>query len=178
MQKPRDYANVTENQYLSQYIKAKYQLPVIVGGPQATSLKAIFIQKAQCDAIVRYEGELTVLELMDFFLDGTGSLSKILGIAYWYGNQLVVNQERPVIENLDALPIIDEMCYLRPRKNPYELSIMTGRGCPFHCAFCHEGHHTRKVRFRSVNNVLEEIDSFLEKQSDNDHGKLQVQIEH
>ena len=39
---------------------------------------------------------------------------------------------------------------------------MTGRGCPFHCAFCHEGHHSRKVRFRSVENVLNEIRHFLE----------------
>ena len=39
---------------------------------------------------------------------------------------------------------------------------MTGRGCPFHCSFCHEGHHTRKVRFRSVENVIEEIKLYIE----------------
>ena len=62
----------------------------------------------------------------------------------------------------DKMPLfarfIDENCYLVPNKRSYELSIMTGRGCPFHCAFCHEGHHTKKVRFRSVENVLEEIE--------------------
>lgn len=38
---------------------------------------------------------------------------------------------------------------------------MTGRGCPFHCAFCHEGAHTKAVRLRSVENVLAEIDVYL-----------------
>lgn len=157
-----DYANVTENQYISQYVKGKYGIPVFVGGPQATSLKADFMCLSKCDVIVRYEGELTVLELMDFFLDGTGTLANILGIAYCMDNKFVVNPNRPEIENLDALPFISDECYLETRKNQYELSIMTGRGCPFHCSFCHEGHHTRKVRFRSIENVLAEIDMFIQ----------------
>lgn len=164
-----DYENVTENIFLSKYIKEKYGLPVIVGGPQATALDKTFLKQSKCDAIVRYEGEFTVLELLNYFLDECGSLSEIKGIMYLENDGLVINPEQDIIDNLDALPFINDNCYLIPSKRPYELSIMTGRGCPFHCAFCHEGHHTRKVRFRSVENVLEEIDLFLARRQDTDN---------
>lgn len=157
-----DYANVTENEYISQYIKQKYHLPVVVGGPQATSLGKEFLLKSGSDALIRYEGELTVVELLDYFLDGTGELANIKGIAYLQNGQLQINSERPLITNLDALPFIDDECYLKPTRKRSELSIITGRGCPFHCAFCHEGSHTKQVRWRSVDNVLAEIDAFMD----------------
>lgn len=158
-----DYDNVTENIYLCHYIKYRYGLPVVVGGPQATALKEDFYIESTCDAIVRYEGELTLLELMNYYLEGIGNLSTICGISYMESGCLKTNEDRPLIENLDGLPFIDEECYLDPKYYYKGLSIMTGRGCPFHCAFCHEGSHTRKVRFRSVDNVLAEIDLYLSK---------------
>ena len=157
-----DYDNVTENIFLGSYVKEKFNLPVIAGGPQATALDENFFVKSKCDAVVRYEGELTVLELANFFLEGTGSLEKISGITYLTPDGLRKNVERPLIQNLDSLPFIDPNCYLEPGHYHRGLSLMTGRGCPFHCAFCHEGSHTRQVRFRSVENVLEEIDLYLQ----------------
>lgn len=156
-----DYENVTENIQICRYIKEKYHLPVMVGGPQATALGRDFLDKSGCDVISRYEGELTVPELLDYFLDGIGSLDTIKGIMYKKGNEVILNPEQNLIENLDALPFIDDDCYLTGRRSDNQLSIMTGRGCPFHCAFCHEGHHTKKVRFRSIDNVMEEIEFFL-----------------
>ena len=157
-----DYDNVTENIFLSSYVKENFNLPVIIGGPQATALDEKFFVKSKCDTVVRYEGELTVLELANFFLEGIGSLEKILGITYLTSEGLKKNFERPLIQNLDALPFIDKNCYFEPSHYYRGLSLMTGRGCPFHCAFCHEGTHTRQVRFRSVENVLEEIDLYLQ----------------
>ena len=95
------------------------------------------------------------------FLEDVGKLENILGIGYLRGEKQIKNFERPPIKNLDALPFIDEACYLEPEHFYRGLSLMTGRGCPFHCAFCHEGAHTRSVRFRSVENVLAEIDAYL-----------------
>ena len=164
-----DYANVTENIFLSHYIKETYGLPVIVGGPQATSLREEFMMKSNCDAVVRYEGELTVLELVQFFIDGSGSLDSMKGIMTMENGKCHIHEERPLIENLDALPLIDDSCYINPIVRRDELDIMTGRGCPFHCAFCHEGHHSRKVRFRSVENVLGEIRCFLGKTGKHRH---------
>lgn len=156
-----DYENVTENIFLSQYIKSTYNIPVIVGGPQATALGEEFIDKSQCDAIVRYEGEMTVLELVNFYIDDTGNKAAIDGITYKDNGKLIVNSDRKIIDNLDALPFVTDECFLDFRKRQKELSIMTGRGCPFNCAFCYEGHHTKKVRFRTVDNVLNEIEMFM-----------------
>lgn len=156
-----DYENITENIFISRHVKEKYNLPVIVGGPQATALKENFFIVSKCDAVVRYEGEITVLELMNFYLEGVGELENILGTAYLTENGLKINSERPLIKNLDALPFIDAECYLDKENFYLNLGIMTGRGCPFHCAFCHEGAHTRQVRFRSVENVLAEVDAYL-----------------
>ena len=164
-----DYANITENIFLSRYIKDTYGLPVIVGGPQATSLREDFMAKSKCDAVVRYEGEMTVLELAQYFIDGSGSLDSMLGIMTYEEGVCRIHPERPVIENLDALPVVDDLCYVYPSARVDELNVMTGRGCPFHCAFCHEGHHSRKVRFRSVENVLQEIRDFLERKAKHRH---------
>ena len=163
-----DYENITENIFLSRHVKENYNLPVIVGGPQATALDEKFFRESKCDAVVRYEGELTVLELMNFFLEEVGDLKKISGISYLDGDELKTNPERPLIKNLDALPFIDETCYLEPKNFYTSLNLMTGRGCPFHCAFCHEGAHTRSVRFRSVDNVLAEVDGFLKHWDDDE----------
>ena len=158
-----DYDNITENIFLAHYIKKTYNLPVIVGGPQATALTADFFRKSLCDAVVRYEGEQTVLELTDYFLDGTGSLKAIKGISYLTDDKVIINPEREVIRNLDALPFVNAECYLdieHYRRQTF--GILTGRGCPFHCAFCHEGHHTKVVRFRSPENVLVELKRYLQ----------------
>lgn len=163
-----DYENVTENIFLSKYVKETYGLPVFVGGPQATALDEKFINSAKCDVIVRYEGELTVLELLHYFIDGTGSLDKIKGIMYMDRDVLCQNHERELIENLNILPFVNDECRLIQNSNSKNLNIMTGRGCPFHCAFCHEGHHTKKVRLRSVENVLAEIEIFLDNREEND----------
>ena len=99
-----DYENVTENIFLSRHVKETYNLPVIVGGPQATALDEKFFRESKCDAVVRYEGELTVLELMNFYLEEVGELENIRGITYLSG-ELIKNPERPPIKNLDALPL-------------------------------------------------------------------------
>lgn len=157
-----DFDNVTENIFLSRHIRERYRLPVIVGGPQATALDENFFNQSKCNAIVRYEGELTVLDLMNYYLEDVGDLKDIRGIAYPTVDGIKINPERPLIKNLDALPFVDEECFFEPEHFYRGLSVMTGRGCPFRCAFCHEGTHTRTVRFRSIENVLAEIDAYLE----------------
>ena len=155
-----DYDNVNENIYLSRRIKERYNLPVIVGGPQAVALEEKFFRESKCDAVVLGEGELTVRELARLFLDGSGELGKIRGIVYPTKGGLVKTPAREPIKNLDDLPFITDDCYLEPYKFHLGLNVMTGRGCPFHCAFCHEG-IGKGVRFRSAENVLAEIDDYL-----------------
>ena len=161
-----DFENVTEIKAISCRIKAKYNIPVIVGGPQATALNEVFLVESFCDVIVRGEGELTMLELAHHFLDKAGKLEDINGIAFINQGKYVVRPPQPLIENLDALPFINAKYSLNHDFRQEHSSIMTGRGCPFQCAFCHEGHHTKKVRFRSVDNVLKEIRQIFQDHSE------------
>jgi len=39
----------------------------------------------------------------------------------------------------------------------YITTMLTSRGCPFHCIFCHRPHLGKEFRARSAENVLEEI---------------------
>ena len=156
-----DYENVTENIFISRHVKENFNLPVIIGGPQATALDENFFVRSKCDAVVIGEGELTVLELAKFFIDGVGDLKNISGIIFLTESGLKKNPARPLIKNLDELPFITENCYLEPKNFYQDLNIMTGRGCPFHCAFCHEG-IGKGVRLRSVENIFAEIDEYLE----------------
>ena len=153
-----DYENVNENIFISRHIKERYNLPVIVGGPQASALDEKFLRESKCDAIVLGEGELSVYELAKLFLNENGNICKIRSIVYLAEIGLVKTSARAPIKNLDELPFITQDCYLEPFNFYRGLNIMTGRGCPFHCAFCHEG-IGKGVRFRSAENVLAEIEA-------------------
>lgn len=153
-----DYENVDEVTEVSRFIKKEYGIPVFVGGPQAPALGEDFLKNSQCDVIVRGEGELTMLELLNCFLNGSGKLASIKGITYQAENgQLVMQPEQELIQNLDALPFVSAKHSLTSGFRQENAAVMTGRGCPFNCAFCYEGHHTKKVRLRSVNNVIDEV---------------------
>ena len=158
-----DYENIDEVAEVSRFIKEKYNVPVFVGGPQSPALDQKFFQAAQCDVVVRGEGELTMLELLGYYLNGSGDLASIKGITYLAEDgKLTIQPEQDLIQNLDALPFVSAKHSLNSNFRNGNAAILTGRGCPFNCAFCYEGHHTKKVRLRSVDNVISEVKSILD----------------
>lgn len=152
-----DYENVSLVEELCRKVKSLREIPVIAGGPQAFALTENFFRCSGCDFAIRGEAEDALPELLHYLLKGKGDLSKIAGISFLGGDgKLVRNGDRNLQENLDDLPFAD---FTLDRRWPYQLSlpILSGRGCPYHCAFCYEGGNTKKVRYRSVKNVMEEI---------------------
>lgn len=77
-----DYENVTENIFISLYIKETFNLPVIVGGSLTTALEEKFFVQSKCDAVVIGEGEISVSELAKFFIDGIGDIKIVLRINF------------------------------------------------------------------------------------------------
>jgi radical SAM superfamily enzyme YgiQ (UPF0313 family) len=73
------------------------------------------------------------------------------------------NSRIPFLDDLDRLPFIDRELWRRWIKQPtHQAAVLLGRGCPNHCTYC--SNHALKrlasgryVRFRSPNNVLDEI---------------------
>lgn len=159
-----DYDNQFEVSTISAYIKENYpKIAVIVGGPQAIALDLNFLQESKCDAVVRGEGELPLLQLLQFFVDGVGQLEKISSLTYLDTNNSVQQTPlAPPIKNLDVLPFPQKDHALSGQfRNNYSVMILTGRGCPFSCTYCYEGYRSRSVRYRSVENVFQEIDEVL-----------------
>jgi radical SAM superfamily enzyme YgiQ (UPF0313 family) len=96
--------------------------------------------------------------------------SEILGLTWRAADGTVVrNPDRPFPTDLDALPfparhLIDNGLYVRPDTGAPQASIVTNRGCPFHCTYglASQTAGTRN-RYRTVENVVAEIRECVER---------------
>jgi anaerobic magnesium-protoporphyrin IX monomethyl ester cyclase len=133
-------------------------IPVIMGGPHVTFLPDEALEHA--DFVVRGEGERTLMELVDA-LEGGRDFSPILNLSFKDGAGVVHNPPGTPIEDLDSLPFPDFSLLKRDvtKKHGYNtIPVLTSRGCPFDCSFCSvTGMFGRKYRFRSTENVMEEL---------------------
>lgn len=138
------------------------ETPVILGGPHVTFLDRETLQEnPSVDAVVRREGEETVVELADRLERGKG-LEGVRGVTYRDGARIRRNPDRPFIEDLDGLPFpaydllpLDRYGTLGGRRI---FLVLSSRGCPYRCAFCSmrvlDG---ARFRSRSPESTVEEI---------------------
>lgn len=135
------------------------QLPVIIGGVHTTVMYKQLLEKYSHLIAVLGEGERTLPELLAAMEDGR-DLAEVAGIAFMRHGRLITTPARPLIENLDELPFPKHELFFTPQRT--EAQIMTSRGCPFRCSFCVlDVLSQRRVRHRSVANVLNEIEMVL-----------------
>ncbi|RJP80619.1 MAG: radical SAM protein [Candidatus Zixiibacteriota bacterium] len=144
--------------------KARHpEVTVLLGGPHPTFYPQI-VEDPVVDFVCVGEGEEATAELGSA-LDG-GDVTRIANLWGKAGGQVFSNPVRPLLQNLDALPFPDRTYYDRYPITARETSknFISGRGCAFKCNFC--ANHTlqelyrgkgRYVRFRSQENVIEEI---------------------
>ncbi len=143
------------------------EIAVCLGGPHINGTgKEMLKFSRDIDFLVYGEGEDTVVELAKELPKGT--YSAIKGLIYTEKGKIRVNPPRPFLDDTDRLPfpdfsMVDLADYsIFSGSNSNVASIMTSRGCPFNCAFC-DVHTTmgRKLRLRSVDNVLDEIEQMV-----------------
>jgi len=137
---------------------------VVAGGPHCTALAHQVLADSNIDYVVRGEGEFTFLELLRALKDGR-SLQKVNGLSYKEGSSMTHNRIRDLLPELDEIPFPARDCLLnRPSYGSEAFGdLITSRGCPFNCAYC--ASHltwTRKVRYRSIANILLETRSVIE----------------
>lgn len=145
---------------------------IAVGGPYPIALQEQCLQDcAWIDAVVIGEGEITAVALVER-LAACESLEDVKGIAYRAGDNILKNEPQPLIENLDTLPfpareLLGETDHYIPAPATYKRKpvavIMTSRGCNRKCIYCFQIDKSRKsgIRYRSVDNVLAEIELCL-----------------
>jgi anaerobic magnesium-protoporphyrin IX monomethyl ester cyclase len=146
---------------------------LIAGGPLPTCDPLPFLD--DFDVIVR-GGEQTLIELLHTWEEGADR-SSVAGIIY--RNKAFERETgevspletavRPFDKDLDRLPfparqLFPNESYKRFGKKKYGYSIttvMSTRGCPFHCEFCSNVVFGGSYRERSPENVVDEIEEAL-----------------
>jgi anaerobic magnesium-protoporphyrin IX monomethyl ester cyclase len=120
------------------------------------------------DYIVRGEGEVTLVELLEAVFNG-GDVSKVKGIAYWEEGGVKVTPDRELITDLDNLPtawdLVDWSVYTyKPVEGSVFAVVSSSRGCSHHCAFCSQQlFWKRRWRARSPENFVNELIYLREK---------------
>lgn len=149
----------------------KAKLPetiVVMGGIHTTVRPHDALNTPYVNIVVRGEGEITFKELLQKISQGK-SIDKILGISFKNEEEIIHNESRPPIEDLDSLPF--PAWHLMPLekyrygfwKEPF-VNILTSRGCKGVCTYCiHSKKTIGKFRARSAKNVVDEIEHIKEK---------------
>jgi radical SAM superfamily enzyme YgiQ (UPF0313 family) len=89
----------------------------------------------QLDSIVRFEGELTLLELVDVLSTG-GDWRTVSGIVHRDGDRVVENPDRPLLADLDELPLPHRAVDTRRILGRTTTQLVASRGCARKCSFC------------------------------------------
>jgi len=141
---------------------------VVYGGVHATDMSAESLQESpECDFIIRREGELTMVELIEAMKAGEMDFSGIEGLTWRQDAEtIILNPDRALIPDLDATPLgmfgdLDLTRYV-PHPTQYiqlpSYSIFTQRGCPYPCTFCEASTALgKKLRVFSQARVIEEL---------------------
>lgn len=165
---------VLEIEHMTKLVREALPNVIIVEGG---ILPTVSINVAMRDKNVDYwvigEGENSLLNLLNELNEPQPDFSCIKGLAYFKNGAPNINISTEYIEDLDSIPFpdyenLDFMEYANKQikygqgicasRFPYATTI-TSRGCPYRCIFCSGPKISgKKVRMRSVENILKEID--------------------
>ena len=140
---------------------------VILGGPEPANYLPEYLD-AGADAIVIGEGELTMEEILQSRHHGRlHDLQKIRGLAFRAPNGTIhQSPPRTLIRNLDTQPWPDrEAIDLRQYVDTWKahhgsgsVSLITARGCAYHCRWCSHSVYGKTHRRRRPEAVVDEIE--------------------
>lgn len=150
---------------------AKRTIPnvlTVTGGQHFSATAQESLQQfPEIDVIVRGEGEQTLTELIKAYRLKT-NFSNILGISYRSHNVITHNLMRPLIENIEDLPLpgyhlVKENMRkyhfegMGNKNHPYAL-IEGARGCNHQCTFCTQWRHWQACwRVKSAKRIADEM---------------------
>ena len=148
---------------------------VVVGGVHASVAPEKILEDQRINGVILGEGEEAFAELLSA-LETKDDIESIKNLWLRKDGEIIRNEVRPLIENLDSLPYADWdlfdpghlMNVVSTKKGSRAVkrgSFETSRGCPFHCAYCINAHmqkmykgkgryHRAKSVDCSVNEIL------------------------
>ena len=166
------YVNLTTRQSALDLISAARSAgwTVVLGGPEPAAYPGEYLA-AGAHAIVEGEGEITLEEVLAAIrAEGTRLFDRINGlILHGENGPPFRTPARSLIPDLDAEPWPDRECidmerYLRVWRDHHgmgSLSVITARGCPYHCRWCSHATYGKTQRRRSPPGVADEVEWLL-----------------
>jgi radical SAM superfamily enzyme YgiQ (UPF0313 family) len=146
----------------------------IVGGPEPAAYIPEYLASG-ADVVVIGEGEITVEELLHAMREGDShALDRVNGIAFRRDDGSVCQTPpRPQISDLDRQPwpsreSVHIERYLetwREHHGTGSISLITARGCPYHCKWCSHAVYGKTHRRRSPERVVDELEWILSRYS-------------
>ena len=128
------------------------------GGPEVSYDAEKFLTEIpEMTGVLVGEGEKTFHDLLEYYIDGKGSLGEIRGIAYRDGEEIRHNGWRELM-NLSEIPFVYQ--HLEEFENRI-IYYESSRGCPFSCSYCLSS-IDKKLRFRDLELVKKELQFFLD----------------
>ena len=159
---------------LMEQVKQYLPVTVLAGGPHITCLPHQLSKFTDIGFIG--EAEQTLLELMQIYLKKgklvPDDLHNIDGIVFWNNGKLHFTQPRRLIKPLDQIPMPDrELLDIHQFLKPSQIlmsneflrgtTMLTSRGCPFNCIYCHVSAKWGKPRLHSPEYVVNEIQCMI-----------------
>jgi radical SAM superfamily enzyme YgiQ (UPF0313 family) len=168
------YANLMTRSNVLEILRAAKESgwQTVVGGPEPSAYLAEYLN-AGADVVVIGEGEVTLEELVPLMRAGSlGSLRSVDGIAFLgsEGN-IVQTKPREQLRDIDAQPwpdreAIDMAQYVatwRKHHGMGSVSLITARGCPYHCRWCSHEVFGKTHRRRKPASVADELEWLIER---------------
>jgi radical SAM superfamily enzyme YgiQ (UPF0313 family) len=140
------------------------EIKTVIGGPQATFMPSSALEHEPIDFICREEGEIAFLNIAQALRDEkepflVPGCSCKLEDGHFYDGPSIISYK-----SLDEYPspyLTDGIIDLSMVE---EAIMLTSRGCPYQCIFCYTPNaFKRKVRFHSIERVVEEIEWLFRK---------------
>jgi radical SAM superfamily enzyme YgiQ (UPF0313 family) len=155
-------------QVASEIKKSLPECTIVLVGPHVSALPDDTLAiDAAIDVVALGEYDYTVRDLARALRDRE-AFTDVLGITYRKNGKIVQNEDRPLIDDLDALPFVSQVYSKHLNIKDYfyaicqhpEVTIITGRGCPHRCTYCvyPQTFQGRTYRPRSPENVAKEFE--------------------
>jgi len=163
------YANLMTRPNVAQVLREAKEAgwKTLVGGPEPAAYVAEYLA-AGADVVVIGEGELTLEELLPVLQSGDSqSLEEVCGIAFRRPDGTICQTPpRPQIQNLDSqpwpsresVPIEQYLETWRRCHGTGSVSLITARGCPYHCRWCSHAVYGKTHRRRKPSAVADELE--------------------
>ncbi|HEX9511844.1 MAG TPA: radical SAM protein [Puia sp.] len=143
---------------------------VILSSSDSTDHYEEYLEQG-ADFVLLGEGEQTLLELVTAIREGQTDFSAIRGLAYLQHRLPLKTPARPVMKDLDALPLpawdlvkMDDYRNTWLKHNGFfSLNISTTRGCPFKCNWCAKPIYGNRYHARSPRHVVKELKELKER---------------